>query len=405
MIGTVIAVVLALLLHFTNIGRDPLPNVPALGIILITVASLFLIIPTLAIALAWSPLQYAEQSLTPRVTELFRKDYRFKLILLILLLFPLLSFLFAIDLLFLDILNRNVVLPVWLVLFGISIDALYALLKRISAHLDPFQVVEFLGNDAHKNIQESNEIGVCNNIEAQSEIAIHAIQRASTSLCNEVLDSLQNTARIFFESYKSISHPATSDQDKKAGISDTVSYTLFFLLQRLEMINEKAADLKLEPVSSKVITATGKIVIASAKYDMSMPSYPLQAMGKFAIISLRHGVLEVGPKAVSTFLAVARAIVTEIDITYAELQEPFLSLIGQLHEVTKEMFRQDKSINLKVLMQPFLDLKELFQSEKMAAHQDTPVIVNDIDRVLAEYGALAEVMRTMPAIPKTEIEQ
>jgi hypothetical protein len=399
MIGTLVALVIAIFLHFSEIGRETLPNIGFLGIILITAGTIFLIFPALFLTISWIPVQKAEQNSTPRITELIGKDLHIKIALGILILFPILSYVIAIDVLSLGVFNRNNIVPFWIVLLGISIDAIYYLIKRISSYLDPFQVVEMLAKNAIAGIQQANEKTICNNIDAQSEIAIHAIDRQSTSLSLQSIDALQRTAKVFFESYKSISHPLKDDQDKSLGINDTISYTLFFLLQRLELINEKAASRKLEPICSSIITSTGKITFYAAKYDLSIATYSLQFLGKFALVSLKQGIKETGPKAIITFLTVAESILKDIDITYLELQDPFISLIDQMQEVTKEMFRQDKKIDLALLKKPFLDLKEMFKTEKLSSHQDTPVILQEIDRVLSEYDALAAVMRARPPIP------
>jgi hypothetical protein len=47
-------------------------------------------------------------------------------------------------------------------------------------------------------------------------------------------------------------------------------------------------------------------------------------------------------------------------------------------------------------VQPFKELEELFQSDKMRAHADAPVILQNIKRVLGEFEALQAVMSAMP---------
>lgn len=401
MFGAILAIIVAALVYFTQPVNETLPQVTVtiMGITIITVATLFLFLPVLINALAWSPLQKAEQNLTPRISTLFRKDRSLRIASAFLLFFSLISYLIAFDILFFNFLNKNIASPVWIVLLGVALDALHLSLSKISKCLDPFYVVDMYGHEAQLCIQNGEELDLCYWIDALSEIAIRAMQRNSMSLCNHSVDALQRTARIFMECSKSIAHAEPDGQAKAMGIGDAVSYMLFFLLQRLEMINDKGIEQRLEPVCSSIITAIGKIVIASAKCDISLPTYPLQFLGRFAVNAQRKGLLEVGPKATCTLIEVAKSILTDIDITYAELQPPYFSLIAQLEAIAKEMFARDKTINIKLLMQPFEDLKTLFSTEKMAAHQDTPAILNDINRVLAEFSALDDVMRAMPPMP------
>lgn len=405
MIGTLLSIVIALFLYFSHIGTFVVPNIEIMGVILIAVATLFLFLPTLALALSWAPLQHAEQHLTPRISEFFRKDRHIKIAHTILLLFPLLSYVLAIDVLFLQVFSRNVVLSLWIVLLGIALDALYFLIKRISSYLDPFYLVDILVHESNVSIQQDRELDLCYYIDALAEIGIRAIQRTSMSLCSHVVDAMQKVIKVFFESSKSIGHVSTSDGVKALGISDKISYTLFFLLQRLELINDKAAEQKLEPVCSNIVIALGKIVISSAKFDITVTNYPLHFLGRITLKSQDHGLTEVGHKAILTLLEVAKGILTEIDVTYLELKDPFFTLISQMHEIEKKMFKQDKTIKVQFLIQPFLELKELFQNEKMASHQDTAVIIQDINRVLAEFAALEEVLRSMPLIPQGEDDE
>jgi hypothetical protein len=401
MVGTLISLIIALGIHFSKIGQDTIPNISIIGIILIAVATLFLFIPTLILALAWSPLQQAELNLTPKVSDHFKNDFSIRLVSIILILFPLLTYLIALDVLFLKVLSNDIVLPIWIVLLGISLDAMQYLIRRVFGYLDPFYVAQLFTHEAHKSILNNQELELCNWIDALSEIAIKAIQRTSTSLCSQVCSELQKIINIFFESSKNIAYPSQDAETKSMGIGDRVSYTLFFLLQRLEMINDKAVEQKLEPVCSNLEAVLGKIAISATKCDISMPAYVLNYMGRLSVNALQHGMPEVGSKTICILLEVAKGILTDIDITYMELQDPFNSLIAQLHAISKEMFRQNKNISVKILAQPFRELKALFtDNEKVAKHQDTPAILTSIDRILGEYDALESVMRTMPPMPK-----
>ena len=94
----------------------------------------------------------------------------------------------------------------------------------------------------------------------------------------------------------------------------------------------------------------------------------------------------------------------DIDIKYLEIRDPYLSIINGLEVLAKGTFKRDKTTNIAILMQPFKDLKVLFQSEKAKEHQDTPVIMQNIDRVLGEFEALQMVMNTIPPIPDMKDE-
>ncbi len=74
MIITVIAVLLALLLYFNPLTSEGSWNPSTISLGLTLIGTCFLLVPTLARLMAWVPLQNAEQNLTPRVLDMWRKD-------------------------------------------------------------------------------------------------------------------------------------------------------------------------------------------------------------------------------------------------------------------------------------------------------------------------------------------
>jgi len=212
-------------------------------------------------------------------------------------------------------------------------------------------------------------------------------------------------AKTFLQSSKSISHHEQDAQMEEFGITDKVSFTLLYLFQRVELTYYKAVEKKIEPTCSHILNVLGKIVVYAAQYDLSMASYPLHTIGKLAKHAQENGLPGIGDIATCTLLEVGNMIVTQVDVTYGNLKDPFFSLTAQLDLIAKEMFRQNKGINFKILTQPFHDLKKIVTSEKVASHQDIPIILQDIDRVIGEYATLEQVMKTLPPIPEVEEEQ
>lgn len=399
MVGTILSFLLVLLFYLNQNGSTI--HDESIAIIFISVAALFILVHSLTLALAWTPLQFAEQYTTPHIFDIFKRDRYLFLTNFWLIFFPLITLILAIYTTSYSTISKAL-LSLWIVLLGISLDAVYFSIKRMFGYFNPFHVMTLFTREATKSIQNGQDIDLCHWIDGLSEMATRAIQRSSISLCHDALQELQTILRIFLASSKSISQSPQDSQINKLGISDRVSYILFFLLQRIEMIHDKIIAQKLEPSSSTLITTLGKMAISAAKCDITLTTYPLQCLGRASVKAQRHGLVEVGFKAECTLLEVAKTLLTDIDITYLELKETFFTLTTQLDEITKEMFRQDKTINFALLKQPFLDLKGLFKNEKASTHQDTPVILENIDRIIGDFAALEAVMRTIPPIPTTE---
>lgn len=396
MIGTILTVLMAIYLLFFHPDIPVDPTVLESG--MIATAILFFFLVPLLFAFSWGPLHQAEQNITPRILEMFRKDWQIKAITTWLIFFPFVTFFLAVYILPQNIGPRYVVQAIWLVLLGISIDLLVHLSRRILNYLNPFSAIEMFRKEANESIQDEREIDLCHWLDGLSEVAIKAIHRGSTALANEALTEQQQIARLFLTSSKSIGHHEQDKQTEEYGITDKVSYTMFFLYQRLEMVFEKALHNKVEPICSHTISVLGKIAVDAAKFDITMATAPLRYLGKFINRAEDEGLEDVALKGSCTLLEVAKMILTEIDITYCELQDPFLSIINSLEELSKKEFKRNRFASLKLLVQPFYELKAMFSEGKAAAHQDTPVIMQNIDRVIGEFDALEMVMRTIPTI-------
>lgn len=399
MIGTIISLLIAIFIWFDPYSSVITISVAGIETYMIAVAVIFLFIVPVGIMLALWPLQKAEQNSTPHILEMFPKDRHIALTSAYLVAFSLVTFLIVP---FFKVQEINKIwLPVlWVILLGIAIDAARYFSRRIMSYLNPFAVVGMFGNNAKKSIRDNREIDLCHWIDGLSEIAIKGIQRQSTSVSHEALAEEQNIARIFFEASKIISSPEQDAQTKALGITDKVSYVMFYLYQRFDVVFDKALKNKLEMTCSHIITLLGKISIDAGKYDISMASAPLRFIGKFARKSQDEGFEETAMTASCVLFEVAKALLTEIDITYYEIVDPFLSIVNGMEQLAEGAFQRNKNINLGLLIQPFKDLRALFEEGKAKEHQDTPVIVQNIDRVIGEFEALQMVMTTIPKIPE-----
>lgn len=352
---------------------------------------LFFILFVLTTLFALAPLQKIEQNFTPRLLELFRSDRHNRFIWIWFLFFTFSSLVLGFFQFKVGALNPQVMMIAWIVGLGITFDLYHHYLQRLFGYLNPYVIIRMLTDRAAEAVRSEDQGELCNYVDALAEVGVKSLSRTGTSLCGNSVDELQKISRIFLESVKNVGHDN----------SEQVSYVLFYTFQRFEMIAAKAVEMRLEPVLTMLITSLGKMTINAAKCDLSLVSFPLYYIGTFSLASQEEELSEVGVHATCTLLSVGKEILESVDIQYAELQDPYFTLIDQLEQITKEMFRQDKSINIKILTQPFLDLRELFTDERMASHPDAAPIIADIDRVIDEFNNLELVMRTVPRVKET----
>lgn len=400
MIGSFAGIVLSVLLAFTTIEKGALPDLQGASLLLMGIPAAIIFAYVLIYSLALAPLHKAEQNTTPRLLDMFKQDPLLGFNHLGLIALPLFAFTLGLDANALHFTPAIYILGGWFILVGASLDLLVQFLRRILSYLNPFTVTRLFQQAAKRSIQNDREADLCEWIDALAEVAGRSLDKNGGSLCNQALNELYEIIRLFLEASKSIGHPDTDKQSLELGIKDKVTFTLFYLFDRLDMLFLRALKKRQEPVCSNILTVFGKITIEAAKYDMSLASFPLQYIGKLGFNAHQTQLQSLGLKTTCLYLELARALLNEIDITYLELQEPFFTLIHHMDEIAKESFKQNKNTPIKALVQPFQDLKHLFAQGKAASHQDTPKIVADIDRVIAEFDALALVLMTIPTIPE-----
>jgi len=204
---------------------------------------------------AWGPLQKTEQNFTPRLMESFKRDRNLRFTNLLLLCFLLFTYLIIVDIHFFHIFKQNHLLIAWTLFLGVSLDFLHHHLKRVMDYMDPFHVVDFFSDEAQECVRNEEVEKLCDWIDTLSETTIKAITRNSTSLALSALDKLRLLARNYLGVAKGITyHEDEEESTTEEGHVNHVSYTLFYLFQRFELIFDKALEQKLEPICSNIIT-------------------------------------------------------------------------------------------------------------------------------------------------------
>jgi hypothetical protein len=369
---------------------------------MITGSLAIFLLTVLSLSLSILPLQKLEQNLIPNLLDMYKRNHWLTFTRFCLFSFPLLSF-FAVTWLYSETFKfKEWIIPIWLTAFGLSLDLLKNQWQSLLQLMNPSHLVSIFTSEAKKAVQNEKDDRLWGSLDDLSEIAVRAIDKSKIALSTQTLKSFPPIMDVFFASSKSVARINVDKKIEKISGRDEASYTIFYLLQRLELINDRALEYRLETVCRQMIMTLGKIIVSCAKFDLSTVSFPTHFLAKFGLKALQHHFGEVGVLTTSTLLEIAKTILRDVDVTYSELQEPFQSIINGLDAIAKATFKKEKNTSIQVLTQPFEDLKSLFQLDKMVNHPDTPVIRHEIDRVLEEFTVLGQVMRAIPPIPNLE---
>jgi hypothetical protein len=345
------------------------------------------------------PISKLEQRLVPNLIDIYRRHLSLRMTQISLLIASFASYLLAALMVSTETTHKNELFWAWIIIFGLSLDLLRFSWRSIANLLNPHHLVNEFEHEAISAIKNGNDDRFWQSLDSLGEVAFNAAEKNKLALGSKVLKTFPPIMHAFYASSKSISRTTVDEEVEKKTGRDEASYTLFYLMQRLELIYDKALKNRLETICREMIMILGKIIIYGAKLDLSLVNFPTHFLVKFGLKAQQHHFNEVAELTTSTLSEIAKSIVNQDDLTYAELIEPFQSIINGFASIAKAEFQQNKFANIKVLVQPLLDLKELMNNPKIAKHRDTPAIMQDIDRALSEFETLEQIMRTLPPIP------
>lgn len=371
MIFTILSIGLALFQFF---GKETFLPLPALFL-----SSMLFSLATIYYLFSFSLIQKMEKNSVSGVVALFRKET----------LIQGAFFYFSLLLLFSLFLINPLLFAIWISLFGIGIDLLLLLLRLLPCYLDPFSLIDRFVKEAQAAAKAEAYNPLCSLIDRVSEMAFRSLGRGALSLASQSIEGLQQIASSFLSFFKQES-------------SQMTQYVLFFLFQRMEELNQRAAKEKKEGICMTIASSLGKTALEASKKEFSLATIPLSFLGKCGELAFQELGEDVGIKLSCIHLESARALIQQSNSLTIDLQTPLLTLLSHLETLTQKMFQKNKSIDLKILTKPFHDLKEILNRPEIAEHSDLSVILQNIERILGEYASLEVALRTIPSIQKKD---
>ncbi len=250
-----------------------------------------------------TPLEHMEETLIPNLMHLVRHDKRLAFGRIYLFLFTLVSYICVAFVTRIAVSNyHDWFFLVWIVLFGLGLDVLRDCWTRIIHFLNPSYVVNHISEAAIIAIKNDKDPQLWYNLDSLAEIGLHSVEKSKLSLSTQALKAFPPIVQSLFNSSKSISHIYRDTEIQESGKKDESSYAIFYLLQRLELINDRALRDRMETVCRQMIMTMGKIIIHCAQLDLSMVSFPTHFLTKFGLKAQQHHFDEVTVLTTSTLL-------------------------------------------------------------------------------------------------------
>ncbi len=261
MLATLVSIILVVV--FTLMFQ-----VPALGffpILALVVGALMILITPLIKGLTLLPLQAASVETSSRAMNMARKDPLQIALTFVWISFALFSFISA-------AFGTEILFIIWMIWLGLSLDAIFFYTWRQTGFSDPLHLIVLLVRNGKRNFSANRQKELCSSIDALGEVSLKALFQKSLPLSEEVVSSMEGLAKDYLKSFGA---------DPTEDAANRVNYTLGFLLHRMQMLFNHAAEDNLEPLANQIILSVSKLTINVAKFDTSLTSLPLHFLENF----------------------------------------------------------------------------------------------------------------------------
>lgn len=272
-------------------------------------------------------------------------------------------------------------------LFAIVIVILSAWeLFRISRTAsDPFHIVTGYQNEASRCISQNREADLCDWIDAVHEVSYKSLRNSSFPLASAALDTQLHIGKQFLSQSDSLDLPK-------------IGYVLYFLFDRLKSLFDLALREKQEPICVQINTTFGKLALHAMGTHPHFAGAALTIAGNLAEKAVHEGFRDVAVKTGLMLIELSHTAANEAPLDDKDLGDAMLEVVKTLENISKEIYRQDKTIPLEVLRAPFLQLKTALAGSPNVNHPTVTMTIHDIDRVLAEFQELELILKTIPPI-------
>jgi hypothetical protein len=391
MFGTVISLITSILIAFFYTAQGLTFDLQGIRFVLTFSGSLFLFTAFIATSLGWSVLQRQEEESNPRVEELFLKDKRLRLILIVLFVFTLFSYIIS----FLSsesiTWHTSIAIAIWIVLCGASFDLLCLYIRRLMKYSYQEFLLERVTDECLKSLRNGKNGEALEWLDAVVEVAVKAIKKSGVYLAGRALAQILTIIDGFVKNagQNMLGDPFTSSD---MPLLDKVQYLSAYVSKKLEWVYKNALRENQDPIAEDTINTFGKMSLYFVKWHPSLTHLPLVYIERCANQAIDINNEEVVTRACLTLSELAKnfiAIAKEKGESYRELI--FLTL-SHLEEILKNNFQRNKGIYPVLLMQPFAEIAQMIGSDGFKSFPDREAILAELKRILTEFNALDLVM-------------
>ncbi|MFT5318079.1 MAG: hypothetical protein ACI8RA_001340 [Chlamydiales bacterium] len=324
------------------------------------------------------PFQRVDQLSTFSISDYFLKSRNTQFILTFMFLFPLFTFIAAVDGIWL---SKGAIFPIWVFGFGVGLDCLREYYYKVCYLIDPFKRVGYLEERGMKVIKQQDYEALGKKIIQASEATYQAIQNKNIVVSSHILSMIKHLACFFLDSVKKVNMGNGHSLRNEKIYEDNSILSSF--CSHLEFIYSAAIEYKFEDSCNQIITSLAVISayamalkpgISPEKWT-SFTLLPLNSIQYCLTIAQDHHLTNVINTSSGALKALLVELLKDID-KYPDIEEEAKYTINLMIQCS------DEKISLMRTL-PFLkDLKSSLEQSHYLQRDDLKAIAEYISEIL-----------------------
>ena len=390
MAGIIITIVLSLCLGipvwWTGV---PLGNPMPFEAVMIATSILMLsvaLVGPIRIAKGVSRAQFKEM---PHALKLFRRDKRSRLGIWWTCIFIVLSFFGA-------ILLQNFpsglswILPLWIILFGVTFDVLRAALRRLIRYTSCPFLLKRATHYFRKALKKCHEDAAIDWVKSVTEALEKATKRSRLHCAECSLTTIETMVEGYVNDASQ--RAAKNPSSEQPSLLDRVNHLSMLVCKRLKWTYMTAMREHVDPIAFDIISSFGKISLVLSRQHPLLANIPLACIIKCMKAVEPHQCPQcvdtwgMSIHATRTLSEACKAFIrisTEKNASYKELIRNTLIDLGDL---VKSAYEKRYVTNPALLMQSFTEIGDLLEASAYKNCPDREIILGELRRLMAESG-------------------
>ncbi len=366
MLGTIVAVVAALFFAYSGY------QLPEAKPFFIVISLLFLALAYLGRAFAYKTVLKTQNKVMSGALMLFQKDWMLSSSIYYFFFFTILSFFLP--------------LPIWLVAFGIGFDLLRYSLERSFRYADVLFLTKGLSKYMQGDESQSYEM-----FEIAIDTAAKAAKKGQIWLANAALESIQSLIEAYVQdAAKREMRQVSAVNGLRLSFLDKVNSLAIFISERLSWLYNIVQEEKCQPIAESIISEYGKMSVFFARHNTKVAAIPIAFLYTCAEKSKHPDSLI---RISLTLSETVKRLIAYTKERNESMQTLVLTALNTLEQVVKMLYKQNRDVNVVLLMQPFAEIAEFVGQDDMRSFPDRDDVLREIKRVLTEFQALQMVSK------------